>query len=55
MTHNDKCEFAKGDLCRCECQGELHGIKEQEDKWMVYAGFCELFHFELAKGGGISE
>ena len=32
MTHNDKCEFAKGDLCRCECQGELHGIKERKEE-----------------------
>lgn len=32
MTHTDRCESAKGDLCRCECQGELHGIKKEEKK-----------------------
>ena len=32
MTHNDRCEYAKGDLCRCECQGELHGIKERKEE-----------------------
>ena len=32
MTHNNRCEFAKGDLCRCECQGDLHGIKERKEE-----------------------
>ena len=31
MTHNNRCEYAKGDLCRCECQGDLHGIKEKKE------------------------
>lgn len=39
MVHNNRCEYAKGLVCRCECEGELHGIRdktkeeeEQEEK-----------------------
>ena len=31
MTHTSKCETAKGDLCRCECKGEKHGIRKKEE------------------------
>jgi len=30
MGHNAKCEYAKGDVCKCECDGELHGIKTRD-------------------------
>ena len=26
MTCNSRCTHAKGDLCRCECDGANHGI-----------------------------
>lgn len=32
MTHSEICEYAKGDLCRCECEGEFHGIKDREEE-----------------------
>lgn len=34
MVCTDKCRFAKGDLCRCSCEGDNHGmgIKPTEEK-----------------------
>lgn len=41
MTHTGRCEYAKGDLCRCECQGEQHGIKsKEENKETIFNDAC---------------
>ena len=31
MPCNSRCTHAKGDLCRCECQGANHGIYAEEE------------------------
>ena len=31
MTCSDKCKYAKGDLCRCDCDGANHGILVEEE------------------------
>lgn len=47
MTHNMRCETAKGDLCRCSCNGDKHGITEakkeetfEKDGW-IYLAICK--------------
>ena len=31
MTCTDKCRLAKGDLCRCSCGGDNHGIDVKDE------------------------
>jgi len=31
MTCNSRCTHAKGDLCRCECEGANHGIYADDE------------------------
>lgn len=49
MTCNDKCKYAKGDLCRCVCDGANHGIKsydpEDDEKVEIILTFEEAEPF----------
>ncbi len=38
MTHGINCETAKGDLCRCECDGRFHGVQSSIESYVDKIG-----------------
>lgn len=48
MVCTDKCRLAKGDLCRCSCGGDNHGmgIKEEENQENEEIGGEIIFRYE---------